>query len=912
MAKTIKFNIRLTVDGKEQLVQTTVGARELGKALQQSKSSADRFRDSVMSWTMLTNSMQNVMQGLTQLTGIMHELTEAYAIQEEAETKLETVMRQRMGATEAQIQSVKDLASAQQQQGVIGDEVQLQGIQQLATFLKQKDSIDRLVPAMNNLIAQQKGYGATAQDAVTVGNLMGKAMQGQASALRRVGITFDETQEKVLKYGTESEKAAMLAQIITQNVGNMNSELAKTDAGRAKQLSNALGDIKEELGKVLAPYESLITMTGQLGLALNGIVTMGGGIIAVSRSLTALTGSTAMMGINTRIATTIVRGFTSALRVSTVSIVAGTVAVKALTWALRALEVATVVGAAIAAISMAVEALGISSAKASNELDTLPSKTKTATDSFNEQRAQGVSPLLTKYQQLQQAWKSLKSEQERTAFLKKNADGFNELGVKVGTVTDAEDFLVNNTTAVVKALNARAEAAAAASVAQEEMAKALKDEMAVKQADERTTEIHRNINTQRARAVGNKTYRDTRTYSAHGAWTEGKRESAKKHRANANYYTQKGLEATKTADKTLGRYHSNLPSKTGGNSKGGKNKKETFKPLKVPVDLTIHKIAPVSNGMGIAEELEELLKNAQARMDKATTIKARIEASARVDEIQQQIDRITNGELTIPAEVKPTYVMKGSDDDIRQSYENAQSKGRTVQNDYNIGLIDKDEAQRRIDAINKQIVGLGANLKPIKLEVDTSEIDKATKGTVTADEAIGRLGQSLSSLGEAVGVPELDVAGTMAQAIATMVQGYAFATSEAGQALGPWGWLAFAATGLAQLAAMISSVKGASKYATGGIVGGSSFHGDRITAQVNSGEMILNKQQQLRMLKILSGQAMPAMNSIYTRPQVNPNVGSMMSAPQVNMALDWQLKGDRLVAVLANTTRMHSKKSNIR
>ena len=196
MSKTIKFNIRLTVDGKEQLVQTTVGARELGKALQQSKSNADRFRDSVMSWTMLTNSMQNVMSGITQLTGIMHDLTEAYGIQEEAETKLETVMRQRMGATAAQIQSIKDLASAQQQQGVIGDEVQLQGIQQLATFLKQKESIDKLVPAMNNLVAQQKGYNATAQDAINVGNLMGKAMQGQASALRRVGITFSKSQEK--------------------------------------------------------------------------------------------------------------------------------------------------------------------------------------------------------------------------------------------------------------------------------------------------------------------------------------------------------------------------------------------------------------------------------------------------------------------------------------------------------------------------------------------------------------------------------------------------------------------------------------------------------------------------------------------------------------------------------------------
>ena len=912
MSKTIKFNIRLTVDGKEQLVQTTVGARELGKALQQSKSNADRFRDSVMSWTMLTNSMQNVMSGITQLTGIMHDLTEAYGVQEEAETKLETVMRQRMGATEAQIQSVKDLASAQQQQGVIGDEVQLQGIQQLATFLKQKDSIDKLVPAMNNLVAQQKGYGATAEDAITVGNLMGKAMMGQASALRRVGITFDESQEKVLKYGTESEKAAMLAQIITQNVGNMNSELAKTDAGHAKQLANALGDLKENLGKALAPYESLIAMTGQLGLALNGIVTMGGGIVAVTRSLTALTGSTAMMGLNTRIATTIVRGFTAAMGASTVSIYAGTVAVKALTWALRALEVATVVGTAIAAISVAVEALGISSSKTSTELSSVPAKAKTATEAFNEQRTQGVSPLLTKYQQLQQAWKSLKTTQERVSFLKKNADGFRELGVSVGTVGDAESFFVKNTGAVVKALNARAEAAAAASVAQQEMTAALKDELAVKTTNDKLTKARRNINNQRARAVGNKTFHDTNTYESTGAWTAEKRQSALEHRRNAAYFNRKAIDAGKSAGATLNKYNSTLPSNDSGTGKNTvKNKKEKFKPLNVPVDLTIHKLTPVSNGLGLAEELEEQLKNAQARMDKATTIKARIEASARVDEIQQQIDHLTNGELTIPAEVKPSYIEKGSDEDKRQSYENAQAKGRTVQNDYNIGLIDKDEAQRRINAINKQIAGLGANLKPIRLEIDTTEVDKAKEKLSGTTSAIGSLGQSLSSLGQVVGVPELDVAGTIAQAIATMVQGYAEATTQA-SSLGPWAWIAFAATGLAQLTAMISSVKSAAKYATGGIVGGSSFHGDRITAQVNSGEMILNKQQQLRMLKILSGQAMPMFNRVYTRPQVSPNVGNMVGTPQVNMALDWQLKGDRLVAVLANTTRLHSKKSNIR
>lgn len=173
---------------------------------------------------------------------------EAYQMQIEGETKLATVMRQRMGASAKEIQQIKDLCSAQQALGVIGDEVQLSGAQQLATFLKQTSSLNTLIPAMNNLIAQQKGLNATTEKAYMVGNMMGKAMQGQASALRRVGITFNDAEEKVLKYGNEQQRAAMLAQIITNNVGQMNQSLAATENGRLKQVSNTLGDIKETAG----------------------------------------------------------------------------------------------------------------------------------------------------------------------------------------------------------------------------------------------------------------------------------------------------------------------------------------------------------------------------------------------------------------------------------------------------------------------------------------------------------------------------------------------------------------------------------------------------------------------------------------------------------------------------------------
>lgn len=181
---------------------------------------------------------------------------EAYNVQEEAETKLATIMTQRMGATDKQIQSVKDYASELQGLGVVGDEVALSGAQQLATFLNTDTALKTLMPAMENLAVQQNGVNVSAENMVNIGNMMGKVMQGQVGALSRVGITFDESQEKILKFGTEEEKAAVLAEIITDNVGEMNSVLAQTDAGRVQQAKNTLGDLQETLGQQILPLQA--------------------------------------------------------------------------------------------------------------------------------------------------------------------------------------------------------------------------------------------------------------------------------------------------------------------------------------------------------------------------------------------------------------------------------------------------------------------------------------------------------------------------------------------------------------------------------------------------------------------------------------------------------------------------------
>ena len=185
------------------------------------------------------------------ITRFSKECVSAANIQTEAETKLTTVMRQRMSASNKVISSVKNYASALQETGVVGDEVQLAGAQQLSTFLKTDDALKKLMPAMNNLAVQQNGVNVTSESMVNIGNLMGKVMQGQTSALTRVGITFSDAQAQVLKYGNEEQRAAMLSQVITDNVGNMNKALANTPAGRIQQLNNSFGDMQETVGRGL-------------------------------------------------------------------------------------------------------------------------------------------------------------------------------------------------------------------------------------------------------------------------------------------------------------------------------------------------------------------------------------------------------------------------------------------------------------------------------------------------------------------------------------------------------------------------------------------------------------------------------------------------------------------------------------
>ena len=263
------------------------------------------------------------------------------------------------------------------------------------------------------------------------------------------------------------------------------------------------------------------------------------------------------------------------------------------------------------------------------------------------------------------------------------------------------------------------------------------------------------------------------------------------------------------------------------------------------------------------EALQDQLRAAQTDFDNAVTVEAKVAAMTKVDALQAQINEATNGRLTIEAEVEPQYTQTGSVSDKRKSYANAQTKASRIKNDYDIGLISKEEAQKQVDDINKVLSSL--KLKPITVDFDTTSVEKGTGKMREGAQSIQQLGSSIAQLGSQVQEPVLNIAGTIAQAIATMVLGYAEASKDASK-LTPFGWIAFAATGLATLLTMIASIKSATSgsYAHGGIIPGGSYSGDRLTANVNSGEMIINRRQQLQLWRMV--QAPLASAPQYTTP----------------------------------------------
>jgi hypothetical protein len=207
------------------------------------------------------------------LSNAIASAEKAYNAQAVSERQLERVMRNTIGATDGEIQSIKDLASAQQKLGVIGDEIQLAGAKELGTYITKTESLKKLMPMMNDMLAHQYGLNASQENAVQIAQMVGKVLDGQTGALSRAGYRFSEAQENVLKFGDEEQRVALLSKIVTQYVGGVNAALAATPEGKLKQHANNMGDLKERVGGlVVAVKQALLPLQTNIAGTIEKLV----------------------------------------------------------------------------------------------------------------------------------------------------------------------------------------------------------------------------------------------------------------------------------------------------------------------------------------------------------------------------------------------------------------------------------------------------------------------------------------------------------------------------------------------------------------------------------------------------------------------------------------------------------------
>lgn len=252
-SKSIFDNIQSSVSkAKNGISKLTSGVKAFNSGMSGAVNNSKKLANTISNtYTELLSKIKLATDAIKSFINLYNSFSSAYETQSSAETRFAVALRNSSDATQDQIDSIKELTSEYQQLGVIGDEVQLTGLQELSTYVSSAESVKKLLPVLNDMTAQQYGFAASSENAFSIATALGKVLDGNVSSLKRYGYSFDEAQEQLLKYGTEEQKVATLAEVVEASVGGMNNALANTPTGQITQLKNNFGDLKESIGELL-------------------------------------------------------------------------------------------------------------------------------------------------------------------------------------------------------------------------------------------------------------------------------------------------------------------------------------------------------------------------------------------------------------------------------------------------------------------------------------------------------------------------------------------------------------------------------------------------------------------------------------------------------------------------------------
>lgn len=850
MAKEIKFNVKLVVDGKEQLVTATSTAEELRRVLDSAKTSSQKLNAALVNFNQAVMAANNVTNAISQISGALNGVTEESRSFSAAMNAANT-MAGKSGEDFAKLKG--QVAELSKSIPVVRDEL-ANGLYQVISngvpednwiaFLQKsaKASVGGIadlgetVKVTSTII---KNYGLswdkagdvqdkiqlTAKNGVTSFEQLAQALPKVTSNAATLGVSIDELMATFATLtgvsGNTAEVSTQLVAIFTALVkpsseaskmaqqmgiefdaaaikaaGGMRNFLTDLDKN-VKAYASKSGMLEQEIyGKLFGSAESLRALgplTGQLAAKFNENVeamkgsagtiddafsimsssgaaslqilknkfaevgdaiasTMGGimpvlnitaqignTVIAVSAMVSGLKNLAKIQAIvKVRImamnAASLVWNATSVrmnalVQVMTASFRGAAVSATTLKLAIQGLLISTGVGVAIVALTEVIAAFTSKSADAQTQAEDTAESMKGIGDAADDIKTaydsalkNTYADLMAKYEKLKAGWRALSTEQQKMAWIKDNQSAFNELRLKIGNVTEAENIFNRKTDAVVEAFKQRALAAAYAAKLtalyqrqielldkKQKITKTIADD--AKQGGRHAKEgdiVPESWRSDRYGKVG-----------SDGQWRFTKVGAERYNGTNVSGNTQINSvdKEIESVNRQIGDTQKQLTTRLNTARSFITADTPTAPPTKDTPKKTTIKDDKKDEPKTHVEELQAQLAAAQKEMGNAMTVDARVEADAKVADIQRQIDEATKGKVSIEAETEPTYIVQGSNADKRQSRTNAQHNIDRIRQDFEIGLIDKEDAERQIADINKQLEKLG--VKPIEVHFKT-------------------------------------------------------------------------------------------------------------------------------------------------------------------------------------------------
>ena len=583
---------------------------------------------------------------------------------------------------------------------------------------------------------------------------------------------------------------------------------------------------------------------------------------------------------------------TAAISIRTAAEGRGIIATKAATVAQAAFNAVAksnpyvLLGAAILAVGGALYAFASKSDEATEaekkrqkELENSKRKTEMMEDvqkSYTSTLASTYAQLMTKYTELQASYKSLTSDMQRVQWIKTHQKELDELGLKVKDVKDAENVFNGNTDAIVEAFKARAKSAALAAKATALYTKQI-------ELEQQFFNRYNQVKVQQGDAAPSNMSSFTADRTG-GTYNGGKftyNQASGKYAYTAKGAAEANAELAKT-DATLQNIQSdyndinseinetvNQMAKLAQNAKSVQTKTNTVntpKPNKKSNTPTF--------AAGSLSDLENQLSDLQKKYKDGLITLTPADYQQKVNDLTKAIEskKIELG-LYVPEDkiAKQLQSLTEKNDKIARQ-QTFSSFDVAVGNDKPNSERDLSYIQSQMnfnDSLIKQLQDLQAEYaklgekgadayKLLGEEIESTKAKQTELGesakTITSENKriqdnaeqwgkvgsmVGEVGSAFSSLGSSFKSPELNIAGIIAQAIASIISAYTQAAASPTVTSTGWGMLGFAISGLATVASVIAQIHSLSGYAQGGIVSGGSYVGDSQIIRVNSGEAVL-------------------------------------------------------------------------